>query len=261
MKDTNRLLVRRPPPNLENVRFILVEAQFPGNIGATARAMRTMGLRHLVLVNPVPFREVPEARNMAHGAWEVLDSARVVATLEEAIGDLHFLVGTTCRRRIGVLPNVVTAREAAQEIATMSQDHQVGVLFGREDRGLSTAHLTHCQVVATIPAAEGMPSLNLSHAVQVFAYEIFQASIGNPRRRPADLANLSEQEALVRRVNALLLAVGFTPFKEDPETFAQTLRRVFGRAGMERRDVRALHKLLSVLERRIGSGPSGQTQQ
>ncbi|MBI3946835.1 MAG: RNA methyltransferase [Armatimonadetes bacterium] len=254
MKASNRALARRPPDNLANVRFILVETQTPGNVGSTARAMKTMGLSDLVLVNPTPFRGVPEARNLAHGALDVLEGARVVTDLQEAVGDLHMLVGTTNRRRIGVLPEMVTAKEAAVEIAAISQDHRVGVLFGREDRGLSTAHLTHCQVVATIPVAEGMPSLNLSHAVQVFAYEVFQASLGALRRRPADLAALSEQEALIQRVNSLLLAIGFKPFKEDPGTFAQTLRRVFGRAGMERRDVRALHKLVATLQRRIELG-------
>ena len=128
------------------------------------------------------------------------------------------------------------------------------------DRGLSTSDLSRCQVVATIPVAEGMPSLNLSHAVQVVTYEIFQASLGAMARKRADLAEIAEQEALIQRVNSLLLSIGFTPFKDDPQTFAQTLRRVFGRAGMERRDVRALHKFIATIQRHIGllSAASGE---
>lgn len=248
---SNRALARKPPECLQNVRIILVEPQFPGNIGSTCRAMKTMGLTDLVLVGPPPYLDVPEARNLAHGALDILESARPVPTLAEAIGDLHLLVGTTNRKRIGVLPEMVTVAEAAPQIVEVAQTHRVGVLFGREDRGLSTGELTHCQVIATIPVAEGMPSLNLSHAVQVVAYEIFRASLGKLARRPADLADLSEQEALIRRVNDLLLSIGFRPFRDDPESFAHTLRRVFGRAGMERRDVRALHKLVSTLQSRI----------
>ncbi|MDH7568034.1 MAG: RNA methyltransferase [Armatimonadota bacterium] len=259
-RSSNRAFARRPPSFLENVRVILVEPQTPGNIGSACRAMKTMGLTNLVLVNPVPFRQHAEARNFAHGAHDVLESARVVQTLGEAIGDLHLLVGTTNRRRIGVLPEMCTAREAAQRVAETAPTHRVGLLFGREDRGLTTPELTHCQVIATIPAAEGMPSLNLSHAVQVFAYEVFQASLGTTVRRPADLANLAEQEALLQRVNALLLAIGFVPFRNDSEAFAQTLRRVFGRAGMQRQDVRALHKLVSALQRRLGL-PQGASEQ
>lgn len=249
--ETTRAFARRPPENLKNVRVILVEPQTPGNIGSTARAMKTMGIEELVLVRPAPFRDSDEARNFAHGALDVFENARVCESVEEAAADLHLLVGTTNRRRIAVLPDMVTVREAAQEVAQMSQAHRAGILFGREDRGLSTADLTRCQVVATIPVAEGMPSLNLSHAVQVFTYEIFQASLGSMARRTADLAAISEQEALIQRLLQLLLSVGFTPFRDDPQSYAQTLRRVFGRAGMERRDVRALHMLVSTLQRGI----------
>ncbi|NLC59165.1 MAG: RNA methyltransferase [Armatimonadetes bacterium] len=252
-KSSNRALARRPPANLNNVRIILIDPQFPGNIGSTCRAMKTMGLTDLVLVRPPAYRDVAEARSLAHGALDVLEAARAVETLEEAIGDLHLLVGTTNRKRIGVLPDMMTVAEAAEEIVPVTQDHKAGILFGREDRGLSTEELTHCQVIATIPVAEGMPSLNLSHAVQVVAYELFRASLGPLARRCADLADLSEQEALIRRVNDLLLAVGFRPFRDDPESFVLTLRRVFGRAGMERRDVRALHKLISTLQHRLAT--------
>lgn len=256
-KSSNRAFTRRPPESLQNIRIILVETQSPGNVGSTSRAMKTMGLTDLVLVRPTPFIDVPEARNLAHGAIDVLEGARCVETLDEAIGDLNLLVGTTNRRRIGVLPDLRPLNEAAQEIVELSrQGHKVGILFGREDRGLSTPDLTHCQSVATIPAASGMPSLNLSHAVQVVAYEIFQASHGKLLRKRADLADIAEQEALIRRVNDLILSLGFRPFRDDPESFAHTLRRVFGRAGMERRDVRALHKLIGTLQSYVVGAPA-----
>jgi len=261
-KSSNRAFAHRPPECLQNVRFILMETQFPGNIGSTSRAMKTMGLTDLVLVRPTPFIDVPEARNLAHGAIDVLENARSGETIEEAIGDLTLLVGTTNRRRIGVLPDLRPVVEAAKQIAEMArQGYRVGVLFGREDCGLSTRDLTHCQAIATIPAAAGMPSLNLSHAVQVVAYEIFQASLGKMLCKQADLADIAEQEALIRRVNDLMLSTGFRPFRDDPEAFAHTLRRVFGRAGMERRDVSALHKLIATLQHCVATGPVGDGEE
>lgn len=249
--ETNRAFARKPPENLKNIRFILVEPQTPGNVGSACRAMKTMGLSDLVLVRPEPFRDVTEARNLAHGSYDLLDNARVVDTLEEAVGDVCLVAGTTNRRRIGVLPDMLTVKQAAERLVEASRTQRVGVLFGREDRGLSTSDLSHCQIIATIPVAEGMPSLNLSHAVQVLAYEMFQYSLGERAHRLAPLAVNAEREALVQRVMDLLLSIGFTPFKDDPQTYTETLRRVFGRVGLEQRDARALHKLIATVQHYI----------
>ncbi|HIE50655.1 MAG TPA: TrmJ/YjtD family RNA methyltransferase [Armatimonadetes bacterium] len=236
------------PLNLQRIRIILVEPQEPGNIGATARAMKTMGLTGLTLVRPAPFAESKEATYMAHRAGEVLAAAQVTETLEEALKEVHYLVGTTHRRRSRVLPQVVPVREVAARIAVVSQNHTVGVLFGREDRGLPVSVLSRCHLCATIPAASREPSLNLAQAVMVVAYEIFLASLGQPPPLPLDLPTVGEVEYLVQRLVNLLVRLGFRPYVNDPETFRQSVRRVFGRATLERRDIATLHEICQTIE-------------
>jgi len=243
---------------LQNIHIVLVEPQTPGNIGATARAMKTMGLTRLVLVNPVPFREVPEARWLACHSEEVLDGAQVVATLEEALAEVHFVVGTTHRKRGRRMPTPVNAREAATQIVRQAQEHTVALVFGRETTGLHTEELLQCHLCASIPAAARSPSLNLSHAVMVFAYEIFLASLTAPPGPHLDLAEVAEMEHLYAHFRRMLERLEFDPVRGGLEGFLASLRRVFGRTLLERQDVATLHDLCSAVERYLdrlaGSG-------
>jgi len=244
----DRALGLTAPENLANVRIILVETRTPGNVGATARAMKVMGLSQLVLVNPTPFREAKEARYLACSAVDLVDGARVVNTLEEALEGLHFLVGTTHRQRSPGVHSVVPVREAAARIAEVSQTHVVGVLFGREDSGLRKEELGRCQLTATIPAVTRRPSLNLSHAVQVFAYEILLASQRELPTRPFDYATLLDLESFYQRLVGLMMRMGFEPRTGDPERFVRLLRRIFSRTGLEKRDVAVMQQVCQVME-------------
>jgi tRNA C32,U32 (ribose-2'-O)-methylase TrmJ len=125
----------------------------------------------------------------------------------------------------------------------------VGVLFGSEDAGLSVAALSRCPVVITIPSATERPALNLSHAVQVVAYELFLAAAGEVGPPPPDLASAVEREALYRRIMELMVAAGFRPREGDPESFLPSMRRCFGRAALEGRDVRTIHHILAAFEK------------
>ena len=147
-------------------------------------------------------------------------------TLEEAIGDLHSAGGHHQPQAIGVLPDMMTVAEAAEEIVPAARP-QGGILFGREDRGPLHGGAYSLPGDRHDPGGRGMPSLNLSHAVQVVAYELFRASLGPLARRCADLADLSEQEALIRRVNDLLLAVGFRPSAMTPVVRAHAAPRLW----------------------------------
>ncbi|MCZ6680172.1 MAG: RNA methyltransferase, partial [Candidatus Poribacteria bacterium] len=120
------------PKNLENIRVILFEPREPGNIGSAARALKGMGLSQLYIVNPIPFLDAKPTWYMAHGATVVIENCCVVDTLEEALEGVQFLVGTTHRRRDPKLPPSVSVKEAAQEIAAVSQSQRVALLFGRE---------------------------------------------------------------------------------------------------------------------------------
>ncbi len=239
------------PTNLNNIRVILFEPREPGNIGSAARALKGMGLSQLYLVNPVPFLEAKPTWYMAHGATDVIENCCVVDTLEEALDGIQFLVGTTHRRRDPRLPPSVSARKAAQEIAAVSQGQEVGLLFGREDFGLSTSQISHCQLIASVPMASKNPSLNLAQAVQVFAYEVFLASAGDIPPPELEYADVNEIEAFYGRITALLQQIGVTPYNHDWETYLKSLRRVFSRTRLEERDIATLDMIFSTTLRYI----------
>ena len=239
------------PTNLDNIRVILFEPREPGNIGSAARALKGMGLSQLYLVNPIPFLEAKPTWYMAHGATDVIENCCVVETLDDALEGVPFLVGTTHRRRDPRLPPSVSAREAAQEIASISQNQPVGLLFGREDFGLSTSQISRCQLIASVPMAAKNPSLNLAQAVQVFAYEVFLASAGDIPPAELEYADANEIEAFYGRITNLLQRIGVTPYNHDWETFLKSLRRVFSRTRLEQRDIATLDMIFSTTLRYI----------
>ena len=239
------------PSNLENIRIILLEPREPGNIGSVARVIKGMGMSQFYLVNPVPFLDVDATWYMAHGAANIVENCCVVKTLEEALSGIHFVVGTTHRLRDPKLPPAAPAREAAHEIAAMSQNQSVALLFGREDFGLSTHHISRCQLTASIPMATKNPSLNLAQAVQIFAYEIFLASAGDIPPAELNYAEIGEVEAFYNRVIELLKLIGVSPYNHDWETYLRSLRRVFSRTRLEARDIATLDMVFSTARRYI----------
>lgn len=239
------------PSNLENIRIILLEPREPGNIGSVARVIKGMGMSQFYLVNPVPFLDVDATWYMAHGAADIVENCCVVETLEDALSEIHFVVGTTHRLRDPKLPPAAPAREAAHEIAAISQNQPVALLFGREDFGLSTHHISRCQLTASIPMATKNPSLNLAQAVQIFAYEIFLASAGDIPPAELNYAEIGEVEAFYNRVIELLNLIGVSPYNHDWETYLRSLRRVFSRTRLEERDIATLDMVFSTARRYI----------
>ncbi len=246
-----RALPVETPDNLTNIRIILFEPREPGNIGSVARVVKGMGLPQLYLVNPVPFQNVDAAWYMAHGAKDVLENAIIIPELKDALEGVQYLVGTTHRRRDMRLPPPVTARQAAETIASISQDKQVALLFGREDFGLSTDQMSLCQLTASVPMATKNPSLNLAQAVQIFAYEVFTASLEEHPLTEIDYAEVNALEEFYGRVTRLLDRVGMTPYNEEWETYLKSLRRVFSRAPLEARDIATLDIIFSTTYRHI----------
>lgn len=239
------------PSNLENIRIILLEPREPGNIGSVARVIKGMGMSQFYLVNPVPFLDVDATWYMAHGAADIVENCCVVETLEEALSGTHFVVGTTHRLRDPKLPPATPVREAAHKIAAISQNQSVALLFGREDFGLSTHHISRCQLTASIPMATKNPSLNLAQAVQIFAYEIFLASAGEILPAELNYAEIGEVEAFYNRVIELLNLIGVSPYNHDWETYLRSLRRVFSRTRLEERDIATLDMVFSTARRHI----------
>jgi len=220
---------------LANIRIVLVEPQHSGNIGAVARAMKNMALTHLVLVNPAEHLAL-EARMMAMHALDLLQQARVCASLPEAIDDASVVIGTT--RRLGKVRQVhLHPREMAPRLIALAQANPVALIFGREVSGLSNAELQCCHEVLTIPAHPTFGSLNLAQAVLLVCYELYLATADPPRSPAPPLATTAELERFYTYLHRLLLRVGFL-HGSNPERMLGYFRRFFARRGVASRDVK-----------------------
>ena len=156
----------------QNISFILVGTTHPGNIGAAARAMKNMGIKQMGLVSPKSFPH-EKAFFRAKAATDVLEKAVVYKSLSKAVSEIKLVIGTSARNRKVPWP-IVSPREAAEEIVSFSKtsENKIAVIFGREDRGLTNEELGLCNLHVHIPSSDEYPSLNLSQAIQIIAYEI-----------------------------------------------------------------------------------------
>ena len=226
---------------LDNIRVVLVEPATPGNIGATARVLKTTGLSQLALVNPGTW-DTPEARTFAHGAGDILDSSQVFSSLAAAVADCHIVVGTTHRqgrfRTVTSEPHALIAQLAAQ-----AHHRRVALVFGRERDGLWHEELALCHQVLRFPTAVAYPSLNLSHAVLLFTYGLYRAVGETPPAPAAPLATASERERMVAQIVQALAEIEFTPYNNEPDHFGRVLRRFFNKVELEVRDVRAIQTI------------------
>jgi tRNA (cytidine32/uridine32-2'-O)-methyltransferase len=235
---------------LEQIKIVLVEPSHPGNIGGAARAMKTMGLSQLVVINPKRFPD-PQADWRAAGALDVLDNALVMPDVDSAIADCHWVVGTSTRMRKIPWP-VADAKETATQVLELlgkqGERGRVAVLFGREDNGLSNDELRRCNAHLQIPAAVEYSSLNLAMAVQVVCYELFQASLTTPPVAKWDrtLASSSQVDDLVRALEQNLLETSFLDVKNPGQTITR-LRRLFARAQMDETEVQILRGVIKHL--------------
>ena len=235
---------------LDSITVVLSRPSHPGNIGAAARAMKTMGLADLRLVAPRRFPD-PEAVALAAGGVDVLRSARVVPALKDALDDCVLVVGFSARSRELSLP-AAPVRESAPEIVATAAEGRIALVFGNETSGLSNEELGHCQRIITIPSSEAYPSLNLAAAVQIACYEIaLAAEIRAPSATRAHLPATGEDlEALFAHFEASMLASGYLDPKR-PGRLMERLRRLFGRARLERSEVKALRGMLDAFEERM----------
>lgn len=236
------------PARLEHLRIVLVGAQHPGNIGAAARAMKVMGLHDLALVAPERYPD-PQANARASGADDVLESARVYATLEEAIGDCGLAIGTSARGRHMQWP-LVDARTAAARAIESSCDQTVALVFGRERSGLANAELDLCQLHLQVPTNPDYRSLNLAAAVQVVAYELRMAAGDRPEAVSAhEPVSIQDMEGLYGHWDEVLVASGFLD-PEVPGVLMRRIRRLFNRAAPDRVELNILRGALRALDPR-----------
>lgn len=242
--------MNRPSP-LDNVRIVLSHASHAGNIGATARAMKTMGLSVLYLVNPKSFPS-NEADVRASNARDILEQARVVGSLEEALQDCILAAAMTARPR-DLAHRTLAAREAAGELFHHAQHAPVALVFGRESSGLTTAEIGKCQITVHIPANPHYASLNLAAAVQLMAYELRMASTetmpATSQQSIYRLASFQEIELFYSHLEQAMIYSGFLD-PARPKRLMQRIRRLFARAQLEKEEVNILRGIISALEKR-----------
>lgn len=238
---------------LANIRIVLVQTFHPGNIGASARAMKTMGLSDLVLVNPRRFPD-PEASRLAAGAEDLVDNARVVESLADAVSDCVQVVGASARLRSLPLPHFDEPDAMARDLVTHAQRDPVALVFGRERFGLTNDEIRCCSHQVSIPANPDYGILNLAQAVQVLAHEVFTAWRRRPHSdyRPAkpaeDRPPTREQlDHFHDHLSRVMQASGFLT-QPHARTEAQ-LQALFARAQPSRRELSLLRGLLAALER------------
>lgn len=240
---------------LKNIRVVLCRPSHPGNIGAAARALKTMGLARLTLVAPQRFPD-PEAEWRASRATDVLARARVCASLDEALAGVTLAVACSARSREIAVPQI-TAREAAARVIAVARRQQAALVFGTERYGLTTAEVNKCQLLATIPANPRYSSLNLAAAVQVLAYELWLAATGGSASGGAGksgvLASFDEVEGFYAHLEQTMVEMGFLD-PEHPKKLMPRLRRLFARSQLEKEEVNILRGILKSF-RRPKSGP------
>lgn len=231
----------------QHIRIVLVEPSHPGNIGATARAMRTMCLDTLVLVNPARYPHA-DARARASGALDVLDRARVVGSLDEALHGCALVAGTSARRR-DLGPPALTPRECVTRLLQSPGNADVALLFGRERSGLTNEEVARCHFLVHIPANPQYSSLNLAAAVQVLAYELLLAQNASTISSDSEAlpATTEEMEGLFAHLEAAAIASGFLD-PAQPKHLMRRLRHLFNRAQPEQREINIVRGLLNALQ-------------
>ena len=233
-------------PSLEHVAVILVEPQHPGNIGMVCRAMANFGASELRLVNPCAHLH-PEARKFAVAANHLLGQASVFPDLAAALGDLHTTVATT--RRAGRLRGeLLDIAEVPRLQKMLTAGQRMGLVFGREDAGLTSEEVALCSHAATVATAPGVGSLNLAQAVLLFLHELSRdPGIAVNPEGTRETPSASEMEALFRQIEMLLDRIAFLN-PNRPEGVMNTLRRLHHRAGLDKRDLAILRGMWSQLE-------------
>jgi tRNA/rRNA methyltransferase len=233
---------------MQHIRIILVEPQGPINVGSVCRLMMNFGVSDLGLVNPCHDYRSLASRRMALKAETILNQASVFPTLEAALADCHLAFGTT--RRFGKYRDAfLTPEQSALQALSQPTGTTVAFVFGREDRGLHTSELDLCHAFVTIPTDSDYPSMNLSHAVALLLYELRKVALA--AQATADVgripARAGDVENMFQHMRRTLLAADYLD-PQNPDHILRAFRRLFGRSGLDDREVRILQGLWSRID-------------
>ncbi len=239
---------------LDSIAIVLVNPQFPGNIGATARALKTMGLSRLILVGPKAFPH-REATWRATNAQDVLESAIVVDDLQAAIADFEWVIGTSSRARSLPWPTMSVA-DFANMWSSESTPQKTAIIFGREDSGLSNEALQMCHHHIVIPTNPDYASLNLASAVQIICYELFKTCELKPKQFEAsktlldEPATIQEVQGFLSHLERTMLEIEFYNPK-NPGRLLSRVQRLFMRAKLDKMEVNILRGILKQVHHKI----------
>lgn len=236
---------------LSSIRIVLVATSHPGNIGSTARAMKTMGLNSLYLVTPKSFPDY-KAKEMAAGADDILEQAVVTNTMEEALVGCQLILATSARPRGLSLPGLIPS-SSAELVSEQSDTTQVAIVFGREHAGLTNEELLKCHYHIHIPSNPDYSSLNLAQAVQIVAYEM-RMKLLSPQAEVAmrtdDYATNDEIEQFYTHLKEVFIEVQFLK-TANPRKLMQRVRRLFNRVNLEKMEVSILRGMLSQVQKSL----------
>lgn len=240
--------------NFSTIRIVLVGTTHPGNIGSTARAMKTMGLSQLYLVQPLKFPDI-KATKMAAGADDILEQAIIAESLEEALSGCQLAIATSARPRGLSLPGLMPA-SCAELISQQAENTEVAIVFGREHSGLTNEELLHCHFHVCIPSNPEYSSLNLAQAVQIIAYEI-RIKLLNPTvsvtSQTETLATVKDIEHFYEHLWQVLTNIKFLK-PENPGRVQQRIRRLFNRINLELMEVNILRGILTQMQKMVTRG-------
>lgn len=243
----------------EQIKIVLVETSHTGNMGSAARAMKTMGLTQLCLVNPITHPDT-QSISLAAGANDVINHVEIVKTLNEAIADCHLVIGTSARLRSLSWPHL-SARECGYKIMQQAaSDKKIALVFGRERIGLTNDELQKCHYHVSIPANPDYSSLNLAMSVQILCYEIRQAmlesiidskqNIEHSQESNIDYPTSAQIEGFYQHFEKILLETEFIN-PSQPGQILGRLRRLFNRANIEEQELNILRGVLTSIGRNL----------
>ena len=231
---------------LQNFRVILCQTSHPGNIGSAARAMKTMGISQLYLVQPHSFPDA-HATALSTGAADLLENAIVTETLAEALNGCAFAIGMSARKR-NLSHELVNVRSAAATAIDIAANQPVALVFGTEMSGLTNAELDLCQMLAMIPANPEYSSLNLAAAVQIMCYELRMAALQDAPINPNtvnELATIDSVEGFYAHLEQTLLHIGYLN-PAAPKKLMERIRRIYARNRLEKEEVNLLRGILTL---------------
>lgn len=220
--------------NLENISIVLYRPRYPENIGAAARAMRNMGIEHLVVVDPQDCDLTRICKMATHAALDVVEKMMVHDSLKQALTDYDYVVGTTARLG-GQRKVICSPSKMAEKLLPLSHQNCIAIVFGPEDRGLTNVDIRLCHMLVNIPTAE-FSSLNLAQAVMIMCYELFRYGTDAPQEVSPRLANRHELDAMYEQLKDVFVRISFI-HPDNPDYFMNNLRHFFTRLQLRAKEV------------------------